>query len=203
MPSNWTPRATHFGPFLKALAPFAVFICVAFALWLGGEFANEFSTGGSKVRSYDLVWILIIGGYLIASPIMVLVRLQRRELLKAVPWFLITLLSAFRVFAPESYRNVEYRVVPHVLATILNCEAPTSANSASTFVVCYAYQRFPWERFLIRSTTDEMLRPIDQWSDELKASLRSNPITRDIVDCGYRRIASVRPNYLFVEVACG
>ena len=203
MPSNWSPRATLFWPFLRALVPLAVFICIALALYLGGELANEFSTGGSRVRLYDLARILIVGGYLVASPIMAIVRLQRRELLRAIPWVFIALLTAFPVFAPETYRDLEYRVEPHVLATILDCEAPTSSNSASTFAICYAYQRFPWEHFVLRSTTDEMLQPIDQWSDELKASLRSNRFTRNIVDCGHRRIASIRPGYLFVEVACG
>ena len=187
----------------RALGPIAVFVCLALALVLVGELANEFHTGGSRARWYDFAWLLFLGGYLVVSPVMMSIRLWQMEFARAISWALVAAITISRILDPEIYRSAEDRLVPYALAKLLDCELPEKVHSSSAFTVCYAYQRFPWDRILLRSASSELLLPVEQWSDGLKASLGSNRLTQNIVDCGYRRITQIRPDYLFVEVACG
>lgn len=187
----------------RALGPIAIFICVGLALVLVGQLANEFHTGGSRARWYDFAWLLILGGYLVVSPVMMSMRLWRMEFASAFSWALVAAITVSRIFDPEIYRSAEDRLVPYALAKLVGCDLPEKAHSSSAFTVCYAYQRFPWDRILLRSASSELLLPVEQWSEGLKASIGSNRLTRNIVYCGYRRTTQIGPDYLFIEVACG
>lgn len=187
----------------RALGPVAVFACLALALVLAGELANEFHTGGSRARWYDLAWLFFLGWYLLASPIMMLMRLWRKEFASALSWALVAAMTISRIFYADFYRSAEDRLVPYALAELNDCDPAEKPFSGTAFAVCYAYQRFPREQILIRSASSELLLPVEQWSEALKASLGSNRLTQNIVYCGYHRITQIRPNYLFVEVACG
>lgn len=187
----------------RALGPIAVFAGVALALVLVGELANEFRTGGSRARWYDFAWLFVLFAYLASSVVMLVMRLQQREFLRAASWAFIGAITISRILYPEIYRSAEDRMIPYALAKLAVCDIPQKAHSSSAFTVCYAYQRFPWDRILIRSASNELLLPVEHWSEGLKASLESNRLTQNIVYCGYRRITQISPDYLFVEVACG
>jgi hypothetical protein len=185
-----------------AVLPLTVFLGAAFALYLCGDYFNERYRPGRA--TYDSICIVFVVIYLAISPVMSVIRIFKAEYLRALAWLLIIGAISFRGLAYEKYHVFEYFIISYLIAgTILNCEQPLSTNTPqSTFTLCYAYIRDPWERFLLRGALGEMLEPFDKWPMELKQALAAEPVTRNILECGYRRVRSFRRDLYYVEIAC-
>jgi hypothetical protein len=174
---------------LIAFLPLPIFLVVALAIYLYGD-------------QWDTLAELVVFFYMILSLSMVAFRILKRQYLRSLSWLLILGLMTFRGFGYESYHDIEYFLRSYaVIGTSRSCEAP--APPTTYFTVCYANIGDPWERFLMRGHLDEMAKPLDQWSEELKRALGANELTRDTLVCGYRRVRSLRSDYYYVEIACG